>query len=90
MTLKFVTFNDLGEQFLVKASTDKKAIELAHETNRKFGDQIDDDLNLSDLNDENYEQYYEVENVNFELLCELFKRPDYLFHTSKVIVFAGA
>ena len=87
MHLKLVTFMDDQEQFLVNALRVNTAIELAIEANMKIGGLADDENNgltekeVRDINN------YTVEDVGFNLLCEIIKRDDWLFNDAYVMAF---
>lgn len=83
MCLKLVTFDKDQEQFLVSATKDETAIELAIEANKKIGDYDNPDWNAQ-MEDKSY---YDVEDVDFNLLCEIIKRDDWLFSDIDVMAF---
>lgn len=71
MILKMVTYDGDLTQFLVEARTDDEAIAKAIYANKE----IDRELGASDesVNDP---AYYEVDDVDFKLLCEIIERED--------------
>ena len=69
MNLKLVTWEGDLTQFLVNAETDEEAIDLAIEANKE----IDITFHDKDMDDKST---YSVEDVDFMMLCELFKRND--------------
>lgn len=83
MYLKLVTFNSDQEQFLVNAIGNETAIELAIEANKKIGDFSDPEWN-AEMEDK---ARYEVVDVDFDMLCEIIKRDDWLFKDTYVMVF---
>ena len=83
MYLKLVTFNNDQEQFLVNAVGKETAIELAIEANKKIGDFNDPEWN-AEMDDKSR---YEVEDVDFDMLCEIIKRDDWLFKDTYVMAF---
>lgn len=83
MDLKLVTFNGDQEQFLVNATRNQTAIELAIEANKKIGNFDEPEWNTEM---EDYSRY-EVEDVDFNLLCEIIKRDDWLFNDTYVMAF---
>ena len=83
MGLKLVTFNRDQEQFLVNAIGNEAAIELAIEANKKIGNFDEPEWN-AEMEDKSR---YEVEDVDFDLLCETIKRDDWLFNETYVMAF---
>lgn len=85
MDLKLVTFNGDQEQFLVNATRNQTAIELAINANKEIGN-----FDYPEWNAE-MEDYsrYEVEDVDFNLLCEIIKRDDWLFNDTYVMAFTN-
>lgn len=83
MDLKLVTFDSNQEQFLVNTARNQTAIELAIEANKKIGNFDELELNAEM---EDYSRY-EVEDVDFNLLCEIIKRDDWLFNDTYVMAF---
>ncbi len=83
MDLKLVTFNGDQEQFLVNTARNQTAIELAIEANKEIGNFDDPELN-AEIEDCSR---YEVEDVGFNLLCEIIKRDDWLFNDTYVMAF---
>lgn len=83
MDLRLVTFNGDQTQFLVNATRNQTAIELAIEANKKIGNFDEPEWNAEILD---YSQY-KVEDVDFNLLCEIIKRNDWLFNDTYVMAF---
>lgn len=83
MDLKLVTFNRDQEQFLVNATGNETAIELAIEANKKIGNFDEPEWN-AEMEDKSR---YKVEDVDFDLLCEIIKRDDWLFNETYVMAF---
>ncbi len=84
MTLKLVTWEDDLTQFLVEADTNLEAIRKAVEANLQLGDydeEIEEDIH--DLTT------YTVEDVDFALLSEIFKRTDCLGTYGATIAFSN-
>ena len=80
--IKLVTWEGDLTQFLVEADTNLKAIRKAVEANLRLGDcdeEIEEDIH--DLTT------YTVEDVDFDLLNELFQRTDYIGKYGDAIVF---
>lgn len=82
MKLKFVTWEGDLTQFLVKADTNTEAIKKAIEANSLIGD-VDDEI-ADDMKDSTT---YTVEDVDFSLLSEIFKRTDYIGTYGEAVVF---
>lgn len=84
MNLKLVTWDGDLTQFLVDANTNLEAIKKAIEANLKLGelgdcdDEIEDDIH--DLTT------YEVEDVDFSLLGEIFRTTDWVGNYKDVII----
>lgn len=83
MNLKLITFNGDQEQFLVNAMGNETAIELAIEANKKIGNFDEPEWN-AEMEDKSR---YEVEDVDFNMLCEIIKRDDWLFADTYVMAF---
>lgn len=81
--LKLVTFEIDNTQFLVNATrlTESEVIEYANDANKELGQIEDYDF------DSYLESDYLVEDVDWDMLKEIFRRNDRLFETSDVIVF---
>ena len=82
MNLKLVTWEGDLTQFLVEADTNLKAIRKAVEANLQIGDcdeEIEEDIH--DLTT------YTVEEVDFNLLSEIFGRTDYIGVYEEAVVF---
>lgn len=82
MTLKFVTWDGDLTQFLVNAETEDKAIYKAIDANFKIC-APDDDI----IEDMKNQATYEVEDVDFDLLCEIFQRTDCIGVYGEAVVF---
>ena len=85
MNLKLVTWDGDLTQFLVEADTDEEAIKKAIEANFIFADPGDDDDSLLRL-DMQDSRAYEVEDVNFNLLSEIFRRTDHGTYGKGILV----
>ena len=85
MNLKLVTWDGDLTQFLVEADTDEEAIKNAIEANFIFADPGDDDDSLLRL-DMQDSRAYEVEDVNFNLLSEIFRRTDHGIYGAGILV----
>jgi len=72
MNLKMVTWDGDLTQFLVEAETDDEAISKAITANKKF-----DRFCGSDNPDINEPNLYIVDDVDFNLLCEIIERNDW-------------
>ena len=85
MNLKLVTWDGDLTQFLVEADTDEEAIKKVIEANFIFADPRDDDDGLvrEDMQDKSW---YEVEDVNFDLLSEIFRRTDHDTYGEGILV----
>ena len=85
MNLKLVTWDGDLTQFLVEADTDEEAIKKAIEANFIFSDPEDDDDGLvrKDMQDKSW---YEVEDVDFNLLSEIFRRTDHDTYGEGILV----
>ena len=83
MNLKLVTFEGDNTQFLVNAEHKNEAIAYANEANIQVGEMYDSDYDLHNFKDE----WYTVEDVDWNLLREIIRRDDYLFTTSNAVVF---
>lgn len=82
MKLKLVTWDGDLTQFLVEADTNLEAIHKAIGANLQLGDcdeEIEEDVH--DLTT------YTVEDVDFGLLSEIFKRTDYIGTYGEAVVF---
>ena len=80
--LKLVTWDGDLTQFLVEADTNLEAIRKAVKANLQIGDcdeEIEEDIH--DLTT------YTVEDVDFSLLSEIFKRTDYIGTYGEAVVF---
>ena len=88
MNLKLVTWDGDLTQFLVEADTKKEAIKKAIDANFKYCDPGDDEEGLiaEDMKDQDT---YLVEDVDFELLSEIFERTDLSGTYGEAIVFNG-
>ena len=80
INLKMVTWDGDLTQFLVEADNNLGAIKKAVEANLKLGD-CEGDTDIHDLST------YKVEDVDFNLLKELFRRTDCLGIYGDAIVF---
>lgn len=76
MILKMVTYDGDLTQFLVEARTNDEAIAKAIHANKE----IDRELGASDESVNN-PACYEVDDVDFKLLCEIIERNDWLCGT---------
>ena len=85
MNLKLVTWDGDLTQFLVEADTDEEAIKKVIEANFIFADPGDDDDGLvrEDMQDKSW---YEVEDVDFNLLSEIFRRTDHDTYGEGILV----
>ena len=72
INLKMVTWDGDLTQFLVEADTNEEAIEKAITANKEF-----DRLCGSDNPDVDNLNCYIVDNVDFDLLCEIIERNDW-------------
>lgn len=72
MKLKLVTWEGDLTQFLVEADTNAEAIKKAMESNLLIGE-VDDEI-FDDVKDATA---YTVEDVDFDLLCEIIERNDW-------------
>lgn len=87
MTLYLITYDLDNTQFLVNANDGRDAIELAIEQNlsEKFLGSYDDE---SDAIEMKKIINYTIEFISdFESLCEIIKREDWLGNTSNVMIF---
>ena len=86
MNLKLVTWDGDFTQFLVEAETEDEAIEKSIKANWKYGDPGGDDCGLvaRDIDDPTT---YTVEDVDFSLLSEIFRREDCYGRLKDAIVF---
>ena len=82
MNLKMVTWEGDLTQFLVEADTNLEAIRKAVEANLQIGD-CDEEIK-EDVHDLTA---YTVEDVDFGLLSEIFKRTDYIGTYGEAVVF---
>lgn len=90
MRLMLVTFTLDNTQFLVNVDDEfTSAINYAIEANKKVGGFVNDPNDGLTLDEIMNTDNYEVEDVEFSLLKEMFKRNDYMFSTSNVLVFYG-
>ncbi len=80
--LKLVTWEGDLTQFLVDAETNMEAIQKAIEANLQIGD-CDEEIE-ADLHDLTA---YTVEDVDFSLLSEIFRRTDYIGTYGEAVVF---
>ena len=72
MKLKMVTWDGDLTQFLVEAETNDEAICKAIEANKEFDRWLgSDDPDVDDIN------CYTVDDVDFNLLCEIIERNDW-------------
>ena len=69
MNLYLVTFLEDFTQFVVNAKDEESAILSAHDHNRCIGDTDDTDWNSVE---QNLKNFYEIEKIDFDLLCEIF------------------
>ena len=82
-------------QFFVEADNETDAIEkaikahLAYDENISFrdADDLDDAVFISDMKDKTT---YEVEPVDFDLLCEIIERKDCVGKFEEAVVFFGS
>ncbi len=81
MNLKLVTWDGDLTQFLVEAETNLEAIKKAIEANLQLGDCEGSEASIHDLTT------YTVEDVDFSLLSEIFKRTDYIGTYGEAVVF---
>lgn len=81
MNLKLVTWDGDLTQFLVEADTKLEAIKKAVEANLMIGDCDGAEEDIHDLTT------YSVEDVDFILLSEMFRRTDLLGIYGEAIVF---
>ena len=88
MTLKMVTWEGDFTQFLVNADTDSEAIAKSIKANFKYCSPGDDDENEVEKNMRD-PTTYSVEDVNFDLLCEIFERTDICGKYEDAVVFNG-
>lgn len=87
MTLYLITYDLDNTQFLVNADNGREAIDLAIEQNlsEKFLGSYDDE---SDAIEMKKIINYTIEFIDdFELLCEIIKRNDWLGNTPNVMIF---
>ena len=87
MTLYLITYDLDNTQFLVNANDGRDAVELAIEQNlsEKFLGKYDDE---SDAIEIKKIMNYTIEFVDdFELLCEIIKRNDWIGCTPNVMIF---
>ena len=87
MHLKLVTFMGDQEQFLVNAIGVNTAIELAIEANMKIGGLADDENDGLTEKEVRDVSNYAVEDVDFDLLCEIIKRDDWMLKDTYVMAF---
>lgn len=87
MHLKFVTFMGDQEQFLVNAIGNNTAIELAIEANMEIGGLVDDENDGLTEKEVRDVSKYIVEDVDFNMLCEIIKRDDWLSNDTYVMAF---
>lgn len=80
--LKMVTWDGDLTQFLVEANTNVEAIKKAMESNFSIG-KVDDEI-VDDMKDSSA---YIVEDVDFNLLKEIFERADCLGIYGEAVVF---
>ena len=81
MELKLVTFETDLTQFLVETNDYAEAIQLAMDANREYG-------NTTEIMDEVEDaSNYSVEDINFDLLSEMFLREDCSGRCAGAIVF---
>ena len=89
MNLYLITYDLDLFQFLVNANNPSEALDLAIEENisEAFLGKIDDESDKLEITDiENYT----IEPVNnFEFLCEIIKRNDWLGYTPNVMLFSN-
>ena len=81
MNLKMVTWEGDLTQFLVEANTNLEAIRKAVEANLQIGDCEEIEEDPHDLTT------YTVEDVDFGLLSEIFRRTDYIGTYGEAVVF---
>ena len=74
LNLKMVTWEGDLTQFLVDAIDDKEAIRMAIEANVEFDKYCGENGTSKDLYDESA---YTVDDVDFDLLCEIIERNDW-------------
>lgn len=87
MTLYLITYDLDNTQFLVNADNGREAIDLAIEQNlsEKFLGNYDDE---SDAIEMKKIANYTIEFIDdFESLCEIIKREDWLGNTPNVMIF---
>lgn len=82
MKLKLVTWEGDLTQFLVEANTNLEAIRKAIKANLQIGD-CDEEIE-KDIHDLTA---YTVEDVDFSLLSEIFRRTDYIGTYGEAVVF---
>lgn len=90
MNLYLITYDLDYSQFLVNANNTSEALDLAVEQNLSevfLGSYGDDESNELEIKNKTN---YTIESVNdFEFLCEIIKREDWLGCTSNVMIFRG-
>jgi len=84
INLKLVTWDGDLTQFLVDAETKDEAIEKSIKANFEYGEPGDDSGISDDMNDS---ATYTVEDVDFSLLSEIFRREDCYGRLEDAIVF---
>ena len=80
MNLKMVTWDGDLTQFLVEAETRDEAISKAITANKEFDrfcgwSSADDNLVCRDFEDRNL---YDVSDIDFDILCEIIERNDWV------------
>lgn len=78
MKLYLVTFKETGSQFIVNQDTEEKALKSAINANRMIGEIDGTDLSDSSL--------YDIREVTWEILCQLFKLGGYWSETEDTII----
>ena len=87
MNLYLVTFTEDLTQFVVNAKDEDLAILSAHKHNRYIGN-IDDIVFWNSV-EQNINNFYEIEKIDFDLLCEIFKRNDWISKYYNSFAFNG-
>lgn len=81
--LKLVTWEGDFTQFLVEASSDEEAINKAIKANLEITYDEDDFDYINDF------YTYTIDDVDFDLLCEILNRTDKLGKFGEALVFNG-
>ena len=87
MNLYLVTFTEDLMQFVVNAENEDLAILSAHNHNRTIGNI--DEVGFWDSVEQNLKNFYEIEKIDFDLLCEIFKRTDWISKYYNSFAFNG-